>query len=192
MVTFQNQRKDDLDIIEDAGLSAAKPATLPMEQHHRLALAEGIIRSRQVSASGGWFISLLLARSSFSYYVHCCLAHFMQTPQTEHWDAAVWVLPYLKGSPGQGIFLASDSDLHLRTYCEADWAACPLSRPSLTGYLVFLGRSPLSWKKKKEPTLSRSSAEAEYRSMAAATCELTWLKSVLGPFLSSQTYGIVM
>ena len=86
---------------------------------------------------------------------------------------------YLKGTHDQGILLRADSDLTLQGWCDSDWAACPLTRRSLTGWIVFLGQSPVSWKTKKQQTVSRSSAEAEYRSMASVTCELKWLKVLL-------------
>ena len=86
---------------------------------------------------------------------------------------------FLKGNPGQGIILKCQNDLRLRGWCDADWAGCPLTRRSLTGWLVYLGNSPISWKTKKQATVSRSSTEAEYRSMAATTCELLWLSYLL-------------
>ncbi|KAL6557358.1 hypothetical protein OROMI_017708 [Orobanche minor] len=103
----------------------------------------------------------------------------MQEPRQEHWDAALRVVRYLKGTPGQGILLSADCDLSLQGWCDSDWASCPLTRRSLTGWLVFLGQSPISWKTKKQHTVSKSSAEAEYRAMAAITCELKWLKGLL-------------
>lgn len=95
----------------------------------------------------------------------------MQAPKKTHW-AALRVVRYLKGSPDQGIFLTSDKDLILTIYCYSDWASCPLTRRSLSAFVVVLGGSSISWKTKKQQTVSHSSAEAEYRSMAASLREV--------------------
>ncbi|XP_058008085.1 uncharacterized mitochondrial protein AtMg00810-like [Hevea brasiliensis] len=65
---------------------------------------------------------------------------------------------------------------------DVDWVACPTSRRSITGYCIFLGSTLVSWKSKKQPTVSRSSAKAEYCSMASTTCKLKWISFLLANF----------
>lgn len=89
------------------------------------------------------------------------------------------MLHYLKGHPGQGILLRSDSNLALTAFSDSDWASCPLTRHSVTGYFILLGGSPVSWRSKKQNTVSRSSAETEYRAMANACNEIRWLRGLL-------------
>lgn len=177
---FLCQRKYALDIISEAGLLGAKPASTPLEQNHHLGLAnnELLVNPNRYCRLVGRLIYLFFTRPELSYCVHV-LSQFMQQPQTEHWEAALRVVRYLKGNPGQGVLLDSHCNLQLYGWCDSDWAACPLTRRSLTGWIVFLGHSPISWKTKKQHTVGRSSAEAEYRSMASTTCELKWIKGVL-------------
>ena len=99
----------------------------------------------------------------------------MQSPKKSHMEAATRVIRYLKGSVGQGVWLHSEPTNTITCWCDSDWAACPNTRRSITGYVIKFGESLVSWKSKKQQTVSRSSAEAEYRSMASAVSEITWL-----------------
>lgn len=107
------------------------------------------------------------------------LSQFMASPRQPHWEAALHVLRYLKHNPGQGLFYNSSSNFNLAAYCDADWAACSHTRKSVSGFVIFIGDSLISWKSKKQHTVSLSSAEAEYRSLRRITAELAWLSRLL-------------
>ncbi|XP_019231774.1 PREDICTED: uncharacterized protein LOC109212578 [Nicotiana attenuata] len=93
------------------------------------------------------------------------LSQFMQSPRKPHLKAALHVLRYLNADPTLGIFLSNSPDCTLKAYCDSDWAACPDSRRSVSGYVVLFGESAINWKSNKQDTVSLSSAEDEYRSI---------------------------
>ncbi|XP_019052467.1 PREDICTED: uncharacterized protein LOC109114375 [Nelumbo nucifera] len=157
-------------------MTGCKPSTLPMLQQQHLALALGplLIGAAQYRRLVGRLVYLTITRPGITFVVNV-LTQFMSAPWQDHWDVAIHVLRYLKNTVSHGILLSATSNLILKAYCDSDWAGCPVSRRSTTGYITMLGASPLSWKPKKQTTVSRSSA-VEYRAMIASTSEPLWLK----------------
>ncbi|XP_019092233.1 PREDICTED: uncharacterized protein LOC109129081 [Camelina sativa] len=177
---FLSQCKYTLDLLADSGTTAVRPAITPLEQNHKLPLDDGPLLTdpKPYRRLVGRLLYLLHTRPELSYSVHV-LAQFMKEPREAHWNAALRVVCFLKGAPGQGILLKADQDLSLHVYCDSDWSSCPLTRRSLNAYVVLLGDSPIAWKTKKQDVVSHSSAEAEYRSMAFALKEIMWLRKLL-------------
>ncbi|XP_039163144.1 uncharacterized mitochondrial protein AtMg00810-like [Eucalyptus grandis] len=167
-----SQRKFILEIISEAGLSGCKPAVIPIEQNTKLTTADydkGMSQDDDLTLEDpsiyqrlvGKLIYLTMTRPDISYAVQT-LSQFMHSPKQSHMNAALKVVKYLKKCPGLGILLSRRCNMEMTAYCDADYATCPMSRRSISGYCIKLGDSLLSWKTKKQPTVSLSSAEAEY------------------------------
>ncbi|XP_049342674.1 secreted RxLR effector protein 161-like [Solanum verrucosum] len=104
---------------------------------------------------------------------------FELDPREPHLQAVFRLLRYLKFDPTLGLFTSKNADFSVKGYCDSDWASCPDSRKSVSGYLVLLGDNPISWKSKKQETISLSSAEVEYRSLQKVVGELVRLSRLL-------------
>ncbi|RVW93087.1 Retrovirus-related Pol polyprotein from transposon TNT 1-94 [Vitis vinifera] len=90
------------------------------------------------------------------------------------------ILRYIKSTPGQGVLYENRGHTQVVGYTDVDWAGSPTDRRSTFEYCVFIGGNLISWKSKKQNTVVRSSAKAEYRAITLATCKPIWLKHLLG------------
>ncbi|XP_060185225.1 uncharacterized mitochondrial protein AtMg00810-like [Lycium barbarum] len=115
-------------------------------------------------------------------------SQFLQQPRRLHLQAVKRIFRYLSGTTDWGLQLYKNSPLALTIYSDSDWAGCSATRRSTSGFCIFLGSNLISWSAKKQPTVARSSIEAEYRALAVATAEAIWLQYILrdlGSFLTS-------
>nr|XP_018627571.2 uncharacterized mitochondrial protein AtMg00810-like [Nicotiana tomentosiformis] len=106
------------------------------------------------------------------------VCQFMHCPSLNQWAVVKRVLRYLQHTKKQQFFSRS-SHLHLQAFTDADWAGCIDDHKSIGGYVIFLGNNLISWSSKKQRTVARSSTESEYKALADAAAELTWIQSLL-------------
>jgi hypothetical protein len=107
----------------------------------------------------------------------------MHDPRECHLNLAKRVLRYVRGTVHLGLHLRASPTLDLRAFTDADWAGCPDTRRSTSGYCIYLGDALVSWSSKRQAIVSRSSTEAEYRAIANAIAECVWLRQLLGELL---------
>lgn len=105
------------------------------------------------------------------------LSQHLERPGILHWKAVLHLLRYLAGTLHLGITLNGQCDLNdVSIYTDADFANCTDDRRSYSGYIALLGGNLLSWRSKKQQTVSTSTTEAEYRALFEGTQEAVWFK----------------
>ncbi|KAG7536916.1 GAG-pre-integrase domain [Arabidopsis suecica] len=183
---FLSQRKYTLDLLDEVGKLGAKPAKTPLEDDYK-ARRKGEHENKPFEDPTkyrrlvGKLIYLTITRPDICFAVNV-VSQQMQAPTQHHWNMVNRILKYLKGAPGQGIWMGCNKNTEIVGYCDADYAGDKNDRRSTTGYCTFIGGNLVTWRSKKQKVVSLSSAEAEYRAMRKLTTELMWLKALLKDF----------
>jgi hypothetical protein len=184
---YLNQAKYAHDLLKKHNMLTSKPAKSPSCPNTRLCHHEGdpLPDPHGYRSLVGALHYLTFTRPDISFSIHQ-VCQYMSAPTTVHLAVAKRILRYLQGTLNHGIAF-TPGPLHLSAYTDANWAADPDDRRSTSGCLVYIGSNPITWLAKKQPTISRSSTESEYRALAIASAELCWIRTLLkdlGIFLS--------
>ncbi|KAL8110513.1 hypothetical protein AgCh_026291 [Apium graveolens] len=174
------QHKFTRELLQDCGFDVSKKVVTPLPVNLELSASEGdFLSDPEIYRSLVGKLNLLTnTRPDLSFAVQV-LSQFMQSPRSSHLQAFHHTLRYIAHTVSQGILLKASSSLALQAFSDSDWASCPDSRKSVTGFVLMLRNSPINWKSKKQSTISRSSSEAEYRALASASAEITWMVRLL-------------
>ncbi|GJX61913.1 ribonuclease H-like domain-containing protein [Tanacetum coccineum] len=176
---FLSQKKYAVEILDKAHMVNCNPGPTRIDTESKLGSDGDPVSDPTLYRSlAGSLQYLTFTRPYISYAVQqVCL--YMHDPREPLFLALKRILQYVRSTLYYGLQLFLSSTTDLVAYSDADWAGCPTTRRSTSGYCVFRGNNLLSWSSKRQPTLSRSSAETEYRGAANVVSETCWLHNLL-------------
>ncbi|GKD23884.1 ribonuclease H-like domain-containing protein [Tanacetum coccineum] len=150
---FLSQQKYASELLERAGMLTCNPCRTPVDTDSKLSADGDPVSDPTLYRSlAGALQYLTFTRPDISYAVQqVCL--YMHDPREPHFSALKRILRYIRGTMPYGLQLFSSTTSSLVAYSDADWAG--------------------------QVTLSRSSAEAEYRGVANAVTKTCWLRNLL-------------
>ena len=180
---FLSQEKYASEILERAHMLNCNPSKTPVGTESKLGPDGDPVEDPTLFRSlAGALQYLTFTRPDISYAVQqICL--FMHDPREPHYVALKRILRYLRGTLDHGLQLHRSPTTQLIAYTDADWAGCPSTRQSTSGYCVFLGDNHITWSSKRQQVISRSSTEAEYRGVANVVAETAWVRNLLQELL---------
>ncbi|KAJ9558152.1 hypothetical protein OSB04_012766 [Centaurea solstitialis] len=176
---FLSQSAFAQEILARADMVSCNPCSTPADTKTKLAVdGEPVSDPTLYRSLAGALQYLTFTRPDIAYAVQqVCL--FMHDPRLPHLNALKRILRYLKGTLSYGLHIKPSAVDRLVAYSDADWAGCPNTRRSTSGFCVYLGDNLVSWSSKRQHVVSRSSAEAEYRGIANVVAEAAWLRNLL-------------
>ena len=118
------------------------------------------------------------------------LSHYLQKPSTVHFEQAIHVLLYLKGTKNLSIHYGELETMH--GYCDSSYMADINDSKSVEGYIFFLNGGPITWKSRKQQNIAMSTVEAEYMALSTAVCEATHLRQKIAELEQSSEAKITI
>jgi histone deacetylase 1/2 len=177
------QSKYIRDLLHRANMAEAKGITTPMVSSLKLSRfgPDSLPDPHEYRSIVGALQYVTLTRPEIAFCVNK-VCQFLSSPLLTHWQAVKRILRYLLHTCHHGLLLqpsSAVSKFSINAYSDSDWASDLDDRRSTSGSCIFFGPNLVSWSAKKQSLVARSSAEAEYRSLAHTTSELLWIQSLL-------------
>eukprot|EP00873_Tetraselmis_striata_P023931 jgi/Tetstr1/444195/TSEL_032089.t1 len=130
----------------------------------------------------GSLIWLAVASRPDIAFVVCQLCAYTPSPTERHWQIAISVLRYPKGTPSHGLIFWKQLDNGAPDFIffvDADWAAFVPKRRSTTGYLALVHGTPVAYHAQVQNSVAMSTAEAEFVALCMACKCLAFIRILL-------------
>ena len=175
-----SQSKYIINMAKKFGLESAKPQYTPMD--HRVKLCKYVDKKElhpdnelYRSIIGSIMYAAQLCRPDVVYAV-CKLSKYLNEPTYTHMTQAKRCLVYLYTTRNQGIrygHKVHDIIGHnlVYGYADADYAMCPDTRKSNTGWVFMYNGGAISWRSCQQSVTALSTSEAEYMAISDSAKE---------------------
>lgn len=177
-------------VLETYNMTEAKQTVTPLGAHLKMSAAtesqvsnnEEYMKSIPYSnAVGSIMYAMVGTRPDLAYAVGI-VSRYMSQPIRDHWLGVKWILRYIKGSLATKLCYKKSDDFRIVGYCDADYAADPDKRRSISGLVFTLGGNTISWKSGLQRVVALSITESEYMALTEAVKEAVWLKGLMMEF----------
>lgn len=168
-------------VLRKFGMQECKPKTTPMEKGLHLDLGE------KGKCSNHPYRELIgcLTYAAVTTRPDLCaavgyLSRFQSCFNEQHFNYAKNILHYIRGTIDMKLLYTKNQQaVTLIGYSDSDWAGDRNDSKSTSGYVFKLYGNTISWASRKQPTVSKSSTEAEYIALTEAISECEWIKKLL-------------
>lgn len=175
---FLSQSKHIRDILTNHKMADAKPVITPMQSATSLVENSAPSDPTKYRQIIGALQYLAITRPNIAFVTNR-LSQSMHAPNDTQMQALKRLLRYLKGTIHHDLFLKRGQPLRVTAFSDSDWGGASENGRSTTGYAIYLGPNIISWKSMRQKSVSRSSTEAEYKAIANASSEVTWITHLL-------------
>ena len=124
------------------------------------------------------------------------LARALQQPTTADQQKLKHLLRYIKGTKDYKqiirptVKIPAKAIPDINVYVDSDWAGCPTTRRSTTGFLITLLGTTINYGSRTQATIALSSAEAELYAINTGATEALHIRSLLIELLSINKINI--
>ena len=183
-----SQRQYCLDMLAEFDMPECKPVSTPMVPGKRLskemcpqtAEDKEYMKDKPYMRAVGKLLWLALATRPDLAYTVSQLARFNSCPGPQHWTAVKRAFRYIAGTLDYKLtYGPSPHPTHFLTYSDADYAGCPDTAKSTSGYVLLMGGAAVSWSSKLQTRVARSSTESEYVAGESASREMAFFHHIL-------------
>ncbi|RWS05910.1 gag-pol polyprotein-like protein, partial [Dinothrombium tinctorium] len=171
-------------ILKRFGLEECKPLSIPSDPHIKICkkMSTNVDNEEEMhypfrELIGSLMYLMVATRPDIAFAVST-LSQYLDKATKQHWNAAIRILRYIKGSLNYGITFSGNENT-IFGYCDADYANDIDTRRSTSGCVIMMNGGAVSWLSQKQRSVALSTTESEYISACTSAKEIVWLRQLL-------------